>query len=425
MEDQLNLTQTIQNRLVINDSPVRHIIIVGAGISGLATALSLAKEDIQITILEKAKTLSKEGAGIQLSPNATKVLEEYGLLQELLSLAIQPTSINLRSGINKDLYVSLDLENYTTKLNTPYLVVHRAKLQKLLYEAAIKNANIKVYFNQNIKSIEVSDAAVNVTALEKSELSNFTADILIGCDGVFSQVRDYFLPTERAVFSGYYAWRLNLNFDIIKQHHLDLADDHTVSAWLKPSQHMITYPLVSGEQLNIVNIIKGSTADTPTHHPHKVKASELQRAFKLWHKDFKFLAAQSGWVAWPIFISYKPRYKINDRVYLLGDASHAISPFAAQGAAMALEDAPLFAMFITSKLTIEQFLAIRHKRLRKIDKRTKLNIMSYHAKGIRAWIRNKILRFRNNQEFLHDLDWLYGYDSTKLSAQTLYPYSTL
>ncbi len=372
------------------------IAIAGAGIAGLSAALELAARGWTVRISEKAQALSEVGAGLQLAPNAMRHLERLGVAARLAAQAVAPQVLYLMDGRSARPLMAMPLgAKALERWRHPYLVCHRADLQAALLSACRNNPAIDIRLGETLSS-SPGDTAFR-----------------LGCDGVWSAERDR-AGFDKARFSGHVAWRTTLAADALPASFTNaLPEARSVSAWLGPDVHFIAYPVKGGDYLNFVAITKGG-------NPGEVWSksgdrARLQSAYRGWSPAVRdVIAAAPDWTFWPLFEMTEAHFLAPDQTILLGDASHAVTPFAAQGAAMAIEDAAALAETLDMPdrtAALARFETVRKARIAAVAKRGKLNRFAYHATGPFALGRNMLFAWRGADSFLKDLDWLYAYDA--------------
>ena len=225
--------------------PVQSVAIVGAGIAGLALALALARKGIRSRIVEQAEALREVGAGLQLSPNATRVLADLGVLEALRHRWTEPQSIDLCSGISLARRISIPLgKAAVSRWGAPYAVVHRATLQTALLDAVTASPLCDLQLGRRIDIRNVDDLARQFP---------HEPDLIAGADGVWSQTRRLVPGGPRSTFSGNVAWRIVVPFDEAPS---ELPRDR-VSAFMGPGAHLVCYPLADAGGFNLVAITGG------------------------------------------------------------------------------------------------------------------------------------------------------------------------
>jgi salicylate hydroxylase len=382
---------------------VRAVAIVGAGIAGLTAALCFARRGIASDIFEQAETLSEVGAGLQISPNAARVLDTLGLLSALEATWCEPQSVRLLSGETLHPLTHVPLGAAArSRWNAPYGVLHRATLQKALLDAVRAEPLCALSFG---RKIERDDPAL------LSQHTGARPDLVIGADGVWSRLRAFVPGAAEARFSGTIAWRFLVPFDRAPP----VLDRRHVSAFLGPSAHLVAYPLNEADAFNLVAIHQAQRPGTgwsqvPTDESLRLRLA----AFSGWNAALlRLFGTAEAPLIWPLFECGDGRWFDGRQTILIGDAAHATTPFAAQGAAMAIEDAAELAAAATAGgdlvANLAAFETHRRARIRRVRARAAFNRFAYHAPGPIAFARNIVLGLRSPESLAADFDWLYGY----------------
>jgi len=400
----------------------KQVYISGAGIAGMSAALALAAKGVQVTLFEKNARLHEVGAGLQLAPNATSLLRKWGLLDSLYNYAVEPDRLDLKNGKSGKTLVHMDIQAMSQKRwNAPYLTIHRADLQTVLKTAVDDNPLIDFKADHEVVSYGGSwDMGFAAKILHDKTTEIISGQTLIACDGVWSQMRASL--SERAGFSGYIAWRATLAAEELPAAFVRANGPRTASAWMGKNGHFVSYPLKGGKIFNFIAITRGKSPG-PTWSKDG-DTNKLLGFYKGWHPAITDVIRQaSQWTFWPLFKMPFPRFLGPSGEIFLGDASHAVTPFAAQGAAMAIEDAAALASALSiTSLTKAEALSLfdyeRRRRLKAVAKRGDFNRLVYHASGPFAFARNMVMKTRSAEKFLTDLDWLYGYNATSFSQNT-------
>jgi salicylate hydroxylase len=388
------------------------VAIVGGGIAGLATALCFARKGISTRIFEKSAELEEVGAGLQLTPNVTCILRDLGLLPALKELWLEPDVVALASGLNlKRLGTVPVRENAEKRWGAPYAVLHRASLQQVLANAVLQNPLCSLILDQKVES---PDAQVL-----RDPCSGQRPDLLIAADGVWSRLRNFVAGGPDVTFSGNIAWRMTIPQSEAPTF-IDLA---TVTAFLAPKAHLVAYPLRESKSINIVAIGSGMEgAEGWAAQSRAPQRALLEKSFRGWNGEIReMLLNAKDATFWPLFEAGIGRWHNDKDLVLIGDAAHAMMPFSAQGAAMAIEDAFELAN-LAAELPIAQALVQfelqRSKRIAMVRKRGALNKFAYHAAGPLRIGRDMLLSLRPPASFARDLDWLYGYRAPELVSST-------
>ncbi|MBX3596034.1 MAG: FAD-dependent monooxygenase [Rhizobiaceae bacterium] len=389
------------------------ILIAGAGVAGLSAALCFAQRGAQVAIFERALQLEEVGAGLQLSPNATRILSRLGVLDELMETAVEPDAVVLRRAEDLHEIARVPLGRAArARWGAPYLVSHRADLQRALLNAVSKQDRISLHTGMSVEDIDLegpSPALVTQSGRKEGRL-------VIGADGVWSTVRSLSGKTGQSRFIGQVAWRRTFSADAQSvQALVRFVSSRSVTAILHSSFHMIVYPVKSGTAFNVV-------AFTPTRREMatgwslKGDHSPLTKALEGTFSALSALVHDGGeWLAWPIHVAdLDAPWSAPSGLALIGDAAHAMSPFAAQGAATAIEDAATLASQLSGsdnlEMALQRWTIERRRRVLRVARRGAFNQFVWHARGPAAIGRDLVLRLRSPESLMSDLDWLYGWD---------------
>jgi len=385
------------------------ILIAGGGIAGLTAALCLAKSgNAHVRVFEQAPAPAEVGAGIQVSPNASRILIALGLGAALDHVAVMPDELRIFNGRRGRLLTSLPLAaTARSRYGAPYYVVHRADLQVQLLEAVKRTRNASVHFDCNVDALAAHGRGITI---QTSAGQEHTGQALIGADGLRSAVRRHLVGDGEPVYSGYTAWRGMVPAEKVP----DQLHGAFTGLWLNRSAHVVHYPVQGGHQMNVVVIVRG---DTP-YEGWAVRGHKDDLLPALAHLSGPFrdlLQRVDHWLTWSLFDRQPERRIVADRAALIGDAAHPMLPFLAQGGAMAIEDAEAIAKALESNgysdipQAFRTYQAAREKRTAKVQKAARRNGKIYHASGLTAVARNLTLRLVPPARLLSRFDWLYDY----------------
>jgi len=387
-------------------------LIAGAGIGGLTAALALARIGIDVVILERTRVLEEFGAGVQLSPNATRILHRLDALGSVANQAIAPRAIRLMRGRDDRALAELALRDAETRWGAPFLVLHRARLQRALIERVARHSNISLRMGAEIAGFAVDDDGVSVGLRVGAINLRERGDFLLGADGLRSIVRDRLGVGEATPprFLRRVAFRALVD--------AERADAHwrepEVTLRLGGGAHLVHYPL-PGAALNLVAVIESDwRADAGDEAwDGEADAASLQRAFARWSRDARALIALApGWRAWPLYDRAPLASFAAGRVALLGDAAHPMAPFLAQGAAQAIEDAgalaEAFAQTRDAVAALGLYSAARVTRANRVQTQAGAQSRLYHMRGPLALARDWTMRALGPERLLRRYDWLYG-----------------
>ncbi|MEM0900506.1 MAG: FAD-dependent monooxygenase [Pseudomonadota bacterium] len=378
------------------------IVIVGAGIGGLTTALSLAHFGIASTVLEAFAEPGEVGAGLQVPPNAMHVFERLGLAAEIRRAGMTPEAIDLADGRSGKRLLSLPLDNKDNPAHG-LVTIHRAALHRALYEAAQANEGIEIMTGMPVISALPFDNSVQLVTDQQDEV--VSGDLVVGADGVWSKVRRSISPDADAQLTGRIALRTTAVMDTIQP---------TVTAYLGTKAHLVSYPLNDNGLRNLVGIIHGNVKEqTWSKTPPAETVAALADQFR--GVGSKAIL-DANWSCWPLArVSEASPWSNGTNIVVVGDAAHAIEPFAAQGAAMAIEDAFILAKQIFENsgdvpTAISNYEQVRKPRITKVARRTKFNRRIYHLSGLPRIARDTAFKVRPHMAFAKDLSWLYDYN---------------
>jgi 2-polyprenyl-6-methoxyphenol hydroxylase-like FAD-dependent oxidoreductase len=393
----------------------RTIFVAGAGIGGLTASLALAKKRFRVVVLEKAEKIEEAGAGLQLSPNASRILVELGLEPRLAGRAVTPESINVMSARAGGEICRLPLGDAATfRAGAPYWVVHRADLQAALQAEVNDNPDIELRLGCQFE--DVTKHARGLTVVQRSGLSRQQdlATALIGADGIWSSVRHHLFPEVRPQFSGLIAWRGTLAATALPREYTSPR----VQLWMGPNAHLVAYPISGGRQINIVAIVPGTWNRPGWSAPGE--PNEIKRAFaSRWPATARMLiGAVDDWQRWALFTVADGGEWSQGQIALLGDAAHAMLPFAAQGAGMAIEDAAVLAKSLSDGATdtpagvaaaLKRYGRLRRGRIAKVQRAARRQGRIYHMAGPAAVARDYVIRALGPKRMLAWQDWIFDW----------------
>jgi salicylate hydroxylase len=390
------------------------IIIAGAGIAGLSAALAIGRLGRRVLVLEKAPALTEAGAGIQLSPNASRYLRHWGVLERLRGAALQPQAVVIRRARDAAVLARLPLGDAESRWGAPYLVAHRADLQATLRTAVADAPGIEFRLGVAVAGFAAEEDRVAVGARRGAMRLRFDGAALIGADGLWSDVRERLaLPGDmppRA--AGRTAWRAAVASDALPG---EFAAPE-VNLWLGRRAHLVHYPVRGGNTVNVVAIAE----DTPRSGngaefwDGRRDPALLHQAFARWHaKPRALLSAGTDWRSWPLYERAPLNARSAGRVTLAGDAAHPMLPFLAQGAAQAIEDAAALERALRSHADIAAAFAdyetARSARAARIEAASRRQGDIYHMPEPAALARDIVMRVLGPRRMLARQDWIYDY----------------
>jgi len=387
----------------------RDIVIAGAGIGGLTAALALAARGFRVIVCERAERLSEVGAGIQITPNAGRILDRLGLAEVISAAASEPDAIDIRSASSGRVLSSVPLADLRERYQCPWRVIARAELQGVLAGAVADSAMIDLRLGTTVVDFAGGSGDLLLGTETRSGRAILPAAALIAADGVQSELRASLPGTTTARPIGSTAWRATVPARALEQ----TVPTARIGLWLGPDAHLVHYPIADGRTINIVAIVaedwRGVGWSEPGDHYW------LAGRFAGWAPlAQRIIGAPAEWRKWAILAVDPAGPWVSDRVGLLGDAAHAMPPYLAQGAAMAIEDAAVLAASFAAKPdepadALASYVSWRRPRALRVYKAAFETGEIYHFASSMAAVRNAALRLAGRHLTLSRNDWLYGW----------------
>ncbi|TQE27195.1 FAD-binding protein [Streptomyces ipomoeae] len=343
-------------------------IVVGAGIGGLAATLSLRRAGCEVTLVEQSPRFTEIGAGIQLAPNATRVLRLLGVLDEVAAQATLPSHAEFRTWSDGTTICRYVLgREAEEEFGAPYFQAHRADLHNALV-AAVPSESVRL--NTLVVGIDQDDDSAYVTTASGERLG---ADLVVAADGIRSAARQWLFGADEAVFSRTAAYRALLPAHEVAD--LDLPD---FGIWLGPGRHFVHYWVRRGELLNVVAVF--GTDAARESWTARAEPGEQLREFDGWDPRVISVLERTGRLFRYGIHTRVPLTRWNlGRVTLLGDSAHAMVPFQAQGAAQAIVDAAVLGDALTGATPAEVPDALDRYVRRRIGDATSMQARSARA----------------------------------------------
>lgn len=396
-------------------------LIVGGGIAGLACAHALLRQApgsfSQLTLWERAPRFEEVGAGVQLGPNATRLLQQWGLGDALAQVAFTPQHLAIYATAHNRQTAERALGAQTlAQYGAPSYTLHRADLHQVLLEAVRRHGQVALHNDMSLKRIDGLDqgASLNVGGATSDAAAITQAfDVVLGCDGGFSQVREHVLHDGPPQPTGQVAYRAMLPISAIKNAGLRRG----VTVWMGRNMHAVAYPVRAGTLYNLVVIVQDSAGALRQGWDLRPMVERLPLPEVVHNRDLAALIeAVDQWRYWVLCDrapltdtkAMRPHY----RVALLGDAAHPMLPFLAQGAAMAIEDAYTLAQSLGAvepsqwHRGLERYSQSRWQRNARVQAGARRNAHVFHFSGPMAWARDAALTVAARR--LLDMPWLYG-----------------
>lgn len=386
----------------------QQVIVVGGGIGGLSAAYSLSRQGLSVRVLESASGFGEVGAGLQLAPNCTRILDDYGLLEEAISRGVVPDRMVMRDAIDGSELTRLDLRDLERRYGYPYLVIHRSDLHALFLDAC-RRAGVQLVTDARVIGYENTPGGASAT-LASGEVHD--GAVVIAADGLHSVARRL-LVDDQPVSSAYVAYRGTVPADQPRVAGVDLDE---VAVYVGPRCHFVHYGLRGGEMLNQVAVFESPKAlagqddwGTP---------DELDEAFAA-TCDFVREGLPYMWRDrwWRMFDRDPVMTWVQGRIALLGDSAHPPLQYIAQGAIMAIEDGWVLGEHaarsrsdigeIEWATALAAYDAVRPEHCRRVLTTSRKWGELWHLDGPARELRNQLLRERDTYDYSF-IDWLYG-----------------
>jgi salicylate hydroxylase len=378
------------------------VAIVGAGISGLTVAAALNRVGIDCQVFEHAPELGEVGAGIQISPNASRILHRLGLESRLGEVAVRPEALEMRRwNDNAVLMRNVLGEACASMYQAPYYSVHRADLHRCLLDLGRE-------------CVTVSDRP-DGAELRFADGSSVTADVVLGADGIHSVVRQT-MVADRPRFSGQTIYRGLIPADRLRS----LLVEPKVIIWLGPGQHCVCYPISAGRLISFAATTPAGDRRTESWSAEG-RVDDLLAAYQGWNEEItRVLEAADTVHCWALHDRDTVDRWSGSRVTLVGDAAHPMLPFGAQGANQAIEDAAALAVCLRDTAPgdlagrLRRYEEIRRPRTETVHKTMRENARNHHYED-GAQQEHRDAHMRDNWG-LRGQEWLFGYDAELAAA---------
>ncbi|MBD0710919.1 MULTISPECIES: FAD-dependent monooxygenase [unclassified Streptomyces] len=384
------------------------VLVVGGGIGGLGAAFALARQGLRVRVLEQAPAYGEVGAGLQLAPNCTRILAEYGLLDEAVSLGVVPENMVMRDAVDARVLTRLDLRDLERRYGFPYLVIHRSDLHGILLRAC-ERAGVDLLNDRIVTGYENTDDGALVRLADGGVES---APLVVAADGLHSVARRDLIGDD-VVNSSYVAYRSAVPIDHVAENGIAEKD---VTVYVGPRCHFVQYALRGGDMFNQVAVFESPKAlagqedwGTP---------DELDTAFEGTCDTVRKgipLMWRDRW--WRMFDREPIEKWVHGRIALLGDAAHPPLQYMAQGAIMAIEDGWVLARHYAGAAepdatpdrdaALAAYEAVRVEHCRRVQTTARSWGALWHLEGDDRLRRNTILRARDEHDYSFT-DWVYG-----------------
>lgn len=384
------------------------VIVVGGGIGGLSTAYALTRAGLRVRVLEQAPAFGEVGAGIQLAPNCTRILDDYGLLDEAVSLGVVPDAMVMRDAVDGTELTRLDLRDLEKRYGFPYVVIHRSDLHDMLLRAC-ERSEIELVTDARATAYDNTADGARVTLADGTV---HEARVVIAADGLHSLARKLFVD-DQPVSSAFVAYRGTVPISEPRAAGVDLSE---VVVYIGPGCHLVHYGLRGGELLNQVAVFESPKA--LAGEEYWGTPDELDGAFAqtcdfvqgglpyMWRDKWWRMYDRNPIMTW-----------VHGNIALLGDSAHPPLQYLAQGAVMAIEDGWVLAEHVRRNrdadgvvdwtATLEAYEEVRPEHCRRVVTTARVWGELWHLDGLAREQRNVLLRERDTFDYSF-VDWLYG-----------------
>ncbi|MGZ5894874.1 MAG: 3-hydroxybenzoate 6-monooxygenase [Xanthobacteraceae bacterium] len=383
------------------------IIVVGAGIGGLAAALGLAREGKRVIVFERSATIGEIGAGIQLGPNAFHAFDYLGVGDAARGMAVYVDQLRLMDALTAEEIINIPVkERFRERFKNPYAVVHRGDLHGVLKRACEESDKIELRPGNEV--VSYTQDGKSVTALTKSG-EKLSGSALIGADGLWSSIRKQVVGDGTPRVSGHTTYRSVIPTE-------QMPDDlrwNAATLWAGPKCHLVHYPLSGWKVFNLVVTFHNNAPEPVAGQP--VSHEEVLAGFTHIHpRAQNIIKHGSNWRLWVLCDREPVANWVDGRVALLGDAAHPMMQYMAQGACMALEDAVCLSHVVGQyqgdiEKALVAYCGMRVLRTARVQLQSRaIGDHIYHPAGVHAALRNAMLKSRTAEQHYDSLQWLYG-----------------
>ena len=398
------------------------LLVVGGGIGGLATALAAARSGRRVHVIEKSPEFTEIGAGLQLAPNATRMLDRLGVLEDVLTLATFPKQLVMMDAVTGLPLTHLDLgERFRTHYGYPYIVMHRGDLLAAELKACRSEPLITLDSGCEAIALEQDDRAVHVTCHDGRSLE---CEAVVGADGLWSRARKAVHDDGDPICAQYVAYRGTVPLTEAPAG----TDLENMTIWVGPEMHFVQYMIHGGTLLNQEAVFRSHRYRPGCDYLDDWGTpDELESAFaplsSVVRNAVRFIRRDRRW---PMFDRLPIQSWTRGRITLLGDAAHPMLQYIAQGACQALEDAVSLGRALAehpdTRQAFHAYETERIPRTARVQQTARFFGELKHLDGVGRLVRNALLQKRSPDDFQY-FDFLYGYTVPSQFATDAHPTS--
>ena len=384
------------------------IAVIGGGIGGLSAALHLLKAGFDVHVYEQAPRISEIGAGIQISPNASRLLHRLGLRPAMDRIGVFPQAVHQRRWDDGRTLQRAPVGKLVEEtFGAPYYHFHRADLANLLADALPAE---RVHTRHKLVSVEDTGGKV-VARFENGTKAE--VDVLVGADGIHSKVHAILFGAEKARFTGCIAWRGLVPAEKVRHLDIEVASHN----WMGPDGHVVHYWVSGGRFMNVVCVTEhGDWTEEGWTVPGNV--ADVAARYADWHPTVRGLIASfPETFVWALHDRTElPRWSAG-RITLLGDACHPMLPFMAQGAAQSIEDGATLASLLGTMKddpdgALRRYEELRKPRASRLQQASSANRTRFHlADGPEQQARDAAMAASGDRS-MANIGWLYAHDAS-------------
>lgn len=389
------------------------VAVIGGGIGGLSAALHLLKAGLDVHVYEQAPRITELGAGIQISPNASRLLHRLGLKQAMDKVGVRPLAVHQRRWDDGRTLQRAPLgPEVEANFGAPYYHFHRADLANLLADALPAE---RLHIGHRLVGLEQKGERV-VARFENGERTE--ADLLIGADGIHSRVRHLLLGPEKPRFTGCVAWRGLVPAERIGHLNIEIASHN----WMGPDGHIVHYWVAAGRFMNVVCVVEHGdwTSESWTD---KGEVADVLARYEGWHPTVRgLISAFPETFIWALHDRAElPRWN-DGRVALLGDACHPMLPMMAQGAAQSIEDGAALASLLAAmpddiQGALARYELVRKPRATRLQQASANNRTRFHLHDGPAQRARDEAMATSGDRSIANIGWLYGHDAAAVTER--------